>query len=285
LKVEEIVKQNPHSLPQSEREFLIREPFEQLDHDAGMIANDLYIDKSRGIGYAGILGGVIISITIAVYTQEPYTTIGAWTAAGLLFIGIIYILFLLATGPKRAFRERLLPRLLIALSPLSPEKEELQACLKKYKSMGGKIAAFINADRLFSELQREAQSNNFLVEQGTNQLEEEPASMVQFSFYDANQRVQSKVFDVIEIKIGSGQTCDLQFSGLAAEHCHVYLSDQGYYAHDLAGGLMINEKSGSGFLNDNDVLYFGAVSIRFSIPHPSREIRSFSQMSAGILPA
>jgi hypothetical protein len=254
LQIEEILKQNSLNLSEAEREFLIREPFELLDYDAVKIKKDLYIDKTRGIVCGSIVGGVIISFAIAVNMQEPYTKIGSWTAAGLLFTGIIYLLFLSATGPKKAFRKKILPSLIKALSPLAPSKEELQATLQKSKSMGGIISRFIKAKELYSQIQ----SGGVLPSHNS------PDSTMQFTFYDFSKRVQTKIFTVPGITIGSRETCDLLFPELAPEHCRVYLSEQGYYAYDLAGGLMINEKSGSDFLKDNDVLYFGAIAIRFN---------------------
>lgn len=263
LKLEEMIRQNPADLPRNARDVLIRESFEELDHDAGKIKADLYIDHTRGLVCAGILGIITISICMAVYMTEPYSTPAAWTAASFIFMGMVYALFLHATGPMKAFRKLVLPRLVRALSPLDPAKDELQSCFQNLKTMGARITGFMKPDEIHANIQ--SSRNHSSTGERVTRPAGKPECAMQFSFYDAGGRAQNKIFHRDDITIGSSRGCDLIFPELAPEHCRVYLSAQGYYAHDLAGGLIINRNTGSGFLNDNDVLFVGPASIRFNI--------------------
>jgi len=85
------------------------------------------------------------------------------------------------------------------------------------------------------------------------------------SFYDRNGQVRTMNFDKHMIMIGSKTDCDLSLVGLQPIHCRIYLSDLGYFAEDLGGGISINSVKGSGYVQGNDVIEIGNMHVRFSL--------------------
>ena len=91
-----------------------------------------------------------------------------------------------------------------------------------------------------------------------------------FSFYDAEGHLRRVRLEHHDVHIGSDPSCEVVLPGLAARHCRVYRSRQGYYAHDLAGGLTVDGRQGSGYLQDGSVLRLPeAATLRFNVESPA----------------
>lgn len=88
---------------------------------------------------------------------------------------------------------------------------------------------------------------------------------LQFTYYDASGSVQACKVYKQDFLVGSRADCDFRIESLAPEECRIYISPQGYYVLDLSGNVSINGNHGSGYLQDNDVLEIGPVSVRVSV--------------------
>lgn len=88
---------------------------------------------------------------------------------------------------------------------------------------------------------------------------------VQLSFYDESGAVRNQVFAKAIVLLGSGRNCDLVLPALAPEHFRIFARGEGHYAEDLGGGLIINNREGSGEVWDNDILEAGSISFRLNI--------------------
>ena len=86
------------------------------------------------------------------------------------------------------------------------------------------------------------------------------------TYYDANGNIETFNTTKTPLTIGSSPQCDLLIDGLEAQACEIYLADEGFYVKQLGGKLAINDRPGSGYVNDNDTLTLGGwLSLRFGL--------------------
>ena len=104
------------------------------------------------------------------------------------------------------------------------------------------------------------------------------------TYYDANGNIETFNTTKTPLTIGSSPQCDLLIDGLEAQACEIYLADEGFYVKQLGGKLAINDRPGSGYVNDNDTLTLGGwLSLRFGLeelrrllhllPHPNPPLK------------
>lgn len=89
--------------------------------------------------------------------------------------------------------------------------------------------------------------------------------MLTLSYYGPDGNVESRNFSKNQILIGSGKDCDLQLPNLAAHHCRIYESTQGWYAKELETGVSVNQHPGSGFIRNEDTLVVGSFAFRVQL--------------------
>jgi len=90
------------------------------------------------------------------------------------------------------------------------------------------------------------------------------------SYYDADGRVETFDSEQSSLTIGSSPECDVGIDGLREVACEIYLAEDGFYAEDKGGQLVINGRPGSGYLRDNDTLTLGGwMALRFGVDDDS----------------
>ena len=94
------------------------------------------------------------------------------------------------------------------------------------------------------------------------------------SYYDDRGQVRRFRAPGDSIAVGGDSACDLTIPGLADTACRIYLAEGGYYAHDLGGGVAVDERPGSDYLQDGSTLTLGDwLSIRVAIEHREKPDR------------
>jgi hypothetical protein len=94
------------------------------------------------------------------------------------------------------------------------------------------------------------------------------------SYFDDQRRLQVFRTDAPSFTIGSASVCDLVEPGLDPVACNVYLAEEGYFALETSGGIEVDGRSGSGYIQDGGTLALGGwlhfrVAIEDAAPVPA----------------
>ncbi len=156
LELEEKIKYRTAFFSPEEREALLMEPFGLLGQQAQVrLTGDIPLDWNVGIG---CLGTCVLATLLAIGTMTIWKTPSAYDRA-LIAIGIVVAIGISYTSvqvflsPRRFIQRSIVPRLVQALKPLGPTKDELAVCIDKLKAKGFKIGKVINAVKLWEAMQ------------------------------------------------------------------------------------------------------------------------------------
>lgn len=143
------------TLDPEERRALLMEPFHlSSELTEATLSGET---KIQGRGGWGCLSTVLVSLAVlfignAIWAdpEEREKVLTVFTI--LLIGGGIVSLILLVLEPGRIFSRKIVPNLVAALKPLKPTKEELAACLDRFKRSGFKLGKKIKAERLWKAI-------------------------------------------------------------------------------------------------------------------------------------
>ena len=153
LALEKLVKDSPKSIDPELRQRMLTEPF-TLMNAVLESQKQPKIDKPVALGCLGTI--VLVAILVAIVRMLPREWKGqSWDDTAfstILAIGTAYTLVQNFLIPRRYYRQKILPRLCTSLSPLQPEKEELNAILSRFRDKNILVGKRIKLDDLWREL-------------------------------------------------------------------------------------------------------------------------------------
>lgn len=150
--VEERIRRNPKGLTPEERMQLLVEPFVVLNAMMQRRESEVRLDMPSGIGCAATL--LLLIAAVCLWHVVPWRLQDEFVlgAIGLLTLGTIYTFLQLHFAPKRYLRRVVLPNLVKALTPLAPEREELQAVLEVGREEKRPLTRYLKLQALWEKL-------------------------------------------------------------------------------------------------------------------------------------
>lgn len=140
-------------LEPDERLGALVEPFQLLESEIAPRTMQTQIDRQTVVGCL-VTVLLLAVVLIAAFNSDRETGNAlSIVAAVVLIAGIAWFVFSTVTDPARFVRRELHPRLVRALAPLRPSREELTQVAQGLRSMNLVLGKKLNMDRLWDDLQ------------------------------------------------------------------------------------------------------------------------------------
>lgn len=155
LGLEQLLKKSPSSVPPDIRMAHVVEIFRLINPEVELYyTRDTRMDKKSGLGCLGtlLLGGGLITLAITKFEHSKLEDPLMYAAMGVFAIGTIYTIVMLALGPGRFVKKKLLPKMARGLHPLAPTEGEITAVLEKCKSLGMKVGKKVKTAQIMEAL-------------------------------------------------------------------------------------------------------------------------------------
>jgi len=150
--VEERLRRNPKNLTAEERTQLLVEPFVVLNAMVQRRESEVRLDPPSAIGCAATLLLLIAAVCLWHLVPWRFQDEFVLGAIGLLTLGMLYTFLQLHLAPKRYLQRVVVPNLVKALTPLAPEREELQAVLDVGRKEKRPLARDLKLEVLWEKL-------------------------------------------------------------------------------------------------------------------------------------
>jgi len=153
LSMEDRIRNN-ETIPPSEREALLIEPFRYLASRVEERYAKAKFDKESGFGcLTTILLTVLLGCASLIVDGFGLTQNIALVSTGLVAcLGLIYTVIQLILVPSRSIQREIIPLLASTLHSLNPTQEEIAQCLNLFKMRGYRIGQKISDKKLWEAL-------------------------------------------------------------------------------------------------------------------------------------
>jgi len=158
LEVESRIKRSRSALSGDDFKRYLMEPFSLLNPKLeARFGRSTEMDKPAGIGCLGTIvlaGGLFFVGALKYHEQGPVQDKILLAALIVGVIGTVYTFVQMHLGPGRFFRAKIMPRLVKALKPLQPTRDDVEGCIERCKSLGLKIGKVAKVDQVWEQLER-----------------------------------------------------------------------------------------------------------------------------------
>lgn len=152
LEVEEQIKLNPRSLPADIRSALIEEPF----HLLSSLVEARLSSKAR-LDRENLFGSLFMIVVFVLFRFDMLpSSIHDWLSGFIYLVilgGSVYTIVQLVLSKQRELDREVVPLLARCLKPLSPNLDELQACLNKLAILKQRIGRRLKAQQLLTAIE------------------------------------------------------------------------------------------------------------------------------------
>lgn len=151
LAIEEQIKRNPRALPADIRAVLIEEPFHLLSPFVeARLSGETRFDRESG--FAALFTFVLFVLLCMLLRSIPEWLSGlGWL---VVLGGVVYTIIQLVLSNQRYLQRDVVPLLASCLKPLSPNLDELQACLNKMAIFKQRLGRRLKAQQLLTAIER-----------------------------------------------------------------------------------------------------------------------------------
>ena len=155
LAIEEKIKKDPSGMGPELRAKYILEPFSVLSPALEAryerpSSTDKYANMGCTVTVFGCAG--LTALVIWLHNNAHYQDKAIAAAAILAVAGTAYTLLQIVLAPGRFIRAVLMPKLVLCLRPLQPQREEINAALERCRGAGMRIGKKLKAKSLMAQI-------------------------------------------------------------------------------------------------------------------------------------